>query len=317
LADGGTGGRARDGRGATGATPARARRRAVARAPRSPGAVAASVVLHGALTLFLVQALRLPAPLAGLFTRAPIERPLERLTYVRPVDPGAPAPEPRVAPPAAQPLPAPAAVSRGAAPPRLVAPVVVPDGVAPATSATPAAPTREDDGRGVVGGAGAGSLTGAAAGLRPTYTPSVVWRRPLFDYETPTSLEERLDSAVHGDLAAVRDSLLRESLRRRPGDWTFQRNGRTYGMDERFIHLGPVSIPTALLGLLPLQQQANPSQLDRRALQMGAESREQGMRRAVEDNFEARVQSIRERRERERAERRARASSSTPPPGGR
>ena len=294
------------------------RRPAGGRPRRSPGAIAASVVLHGALTLLLVQALELPPPLTRFFTRAPAEVPQERVAFVEPRRP-APEPEPT---PAAVPRTAPVAPARAAAraaPARLAAPVEVPDDVAPAP-ATPAVPTPIDDGRGVVGAGGVGELPGAAAGLRPSYTGSVVWRRPLFDYETPANLSERLDSAVMGDLAAVRDSILREATRRRPTDWTFERNGQRYGIDERFIRLGRISIPTALLGLLPIQQQANPTDLDRarRSQQLGGESREQARRSAANDDFDARVKSIRERRDRERAERRARAtgpgtSTASPP----
>ena len=308
------------GRRDAGPVPRRARRTAGARPRRSPGAIAASVVLHGALTLFLVQALRLPTPLGALFTRAPAEQPVEHLTYVQPADRSAPPAEPSRPPVARRAPAAPTAPVRPApraAPPRLVAPSAVPDGVAP-PSASPSTPTRVDDGRGAVGGAAVGELGGAAAGLRPTYVPGPVWRRPLFDWEQPTTLDERLDSAVTGDLAAVRDSLIREALRRRPGDWTVQRNGQKYGIDEQFIRLGPISIPTALLGAIPMRQQgANAIDMQRaRTTQaLGNEAREQGLRRVADDDFDARVQSIRARRDRERAERRARdAARSTPPP---
>ena len=295
------------------------RRSAAGRPRRSPGAIATSVVLHGALTLFLVQALELPAPLTRFFTRGPAEFPVERVAFVEPRRP-APEPEPAPAGPARPAPAAPVPTAPRPAPPRLVAPVDVPDGVAPAPAA-PATPTPVDDGRGVVGAGGdVGGLPGAAAGLRPSYTGSVVWRRPLFDYETPANLSERLDSAVRGDLAAVRDSIMREATRRRPTDWTFERNGQRYGIDERFIRLGRISIPTALLGLLPVQQQANPTDLDRarRSQQLGGESRDQARRSAANDDFDARVKSIRERRDRERAERRGRAtgqgtSTASPP----
>ena len=160
----------------------------------------------------------------------------------------------------------------------------------------------------VAGGSGVGTLTGPAAGLRPAYTGSVVWERPCLAHECPTTLAERLDSVVAGDLAAVRDSMTRAAGMRRPGDWTFERNGEKWGMDERYIRLGKISIPTAVLGALNLGgAQANPTALQRqRTLEpMYAESREQGLRRRNDADFNDIVKSIRERKDRERAERRS------------
>jgi hypothetical protein len=294
--------------------PPRRRRAVEPRARRSPGAIATSVVVHAALTLFLVQALRLPAPIADFFAGAPAERPVEKLTFVEPAARPAPAPEPARGPaPTPRAAPAPPARPAPARPPRLVAPTDVPDGVAP--PAPTAAPTRADDGRGMAGHAEVGALSGAAAGLRPTYTASPVWRRPLFDWEEPTTTADRLDSAVVVGLAEVRDSLAREAGRRRPDDWTFERNGRKYGMDQQKIYLGPISIPTALLGVIPMRQQGSATDMQRaRTTQaMSGEARDMSRRRLADDDFDARVRSIRERRERERAERRARSSTATEP----
>ena len=91
-------------------------------------------------------------------------------------------------------------------------------------------------------------------------------------------------------------------------------------MDERFIHLGKVSIPTVVLGLIPIRQQANPIARDRarRLEPMNEESRVQGRRRQDDSDVKARIAAIRERKERERAERRAAGTAagggSTRPP---
>ena len=121
-------------------------------------------------------------------------------------------------------------------------------------------------------------------------------------------MAEKLDSLIASDLVSVRDSMAAVAAQRKPGDWTFERNGRTYGIDQRFIHLGKFSLPTAVLGMLPLNQQANPSELER-SRRLGpefGESRAQGVRRAADEDFKDVVKSIRARKERERNERRSR-----------
>ena len=132
----------------------------------------------------------------------------------------------------------------------------------------------------------------------------------------------RVEQMIAEDFASLRDSAAIEAAKRRPGDWTFERNGRKWGMDEQFIHLGRLSIPTPLLGLLNLGDvQANPIQEQRaRAFSgMARESREQGLRMQNEKDFRDVVRDIRERKDRERAERMAREAeerrrAGEPPP---
>ena len=307
------------------ATPPR--RRAAPRRPagarRSPAAVAVSVALHGALAVAMAHALRVPAPFLAFFARDRAVAVPERVAFVEARAPLPPSPEP----------------VRGdgrptAAPPPVAAPSPVapdePPAPSEAPSEAPTAPTSEgapeerspEAGRGTGTGGGAGGPGGALAGLRPTYTgPSAIWARPGWVHGSPATVADRLDSLVAVELLGVRDSLLRESQRRRPGDWTFERDGRKYGMDQSFIHLGRVSVPTALLGLVPIRQQANPIARERQRHQdaLGAESRAQARRRQDDADVKARISAIRERKERERAERRAGAASSgartSAPPG--
>ncbi|MHB1223033.1 MAG: hypothetical protein ACYC2G_03145, partial [Gemmatimonadaceae bacterium] len=120
----------------------------------------------------------------------------------------------------------------------------------------------------------------------------------------------------------LRDSAAVEAGRRRPGDWTFERGGQKYGIDERYIRLGKFSLPTAVLGFLPLNQQANPTRLDegRRLSGVRKEIDEQALRRRNDTDFKDVVKSIRERKDRERTARRAAeaaAAAGSAPPGGR
>ena len=181
-------------------------------------------------------------------------------------------------------------------PARLVAPSEVPSTipVAPATEA-PAAPVE----------GGSGPLTGSggpAQGIRPTYTGPRVWAAPGDIVSAPKSAKEKLDSAIVSIIAPFNDSLAVASGARKPGDWTFEKGGRKYGIDPQFIRLGKFSIPTAVLALLPINQQANPTVSDRNKLQnqLHADIFWQAQRGMNEADFKKAVKSIRERKERQR-----------------
>jgi hypothetical protein len=120
----------------------------------------------------------------------------------------------------------------------------------------------------------------------------------------PLSATERLDSAMAPAFAALADSVRREALKRNPNDWTKTIGGRQYGIDPHFIRLGPVSIPTPLLALLPMNQGANPAALERqRRLDfMRQEILMQAARAAREEEFNLAVKALRERKQKERDE---------------
>jgi hypothetical protein len=99
------------------------------------------------------------------------------------------------------------------------------------------------------------------------------------------------------------DSIAVAAGRRKPGDWTFERDGKKYGIDPNYIHLGNFSIPTAVLGLLPLNAQANPilAERNKASYQLNSDIRSQAQRGMNEADFKKAVKSIRERKEREKA----------------
>ena len=114
-----------------------------------------------------------------------------------------------------------------------------------------------------------------------------------------------MDSAVTATIEHFRDSIA--ALTYNPskferGDWTVEKNGRRYGIDQQAIRLGKISIPTALLGLLPLNVQGNPiaAQRDREMASLRAEILYQSQRSMNEEEFRRAVKSLRERKERER-----------------
>ena len=157
---------------------------------------------------------------------------------------------------------------------------------------------------------GSGPLVGVGGprrGVRPEFSDPRLWREPTAVVTAPRSVRETIEATIAADVARITDSVIAAGPRRAPGDWTFERNGKKYGVDPQFIRLGPVSIPTALLALLPMNVQANPGALEReRSLSyMNADINYHARRAISEDEFRRNVRNLRERKDRERAEREA------------
>ncbi len=197
----------------------------------------------------------------------------------------------------------------------IIAPSAVPSGVP-----TGVAPSREPAG-------GVGPLVGGGGptkGIRPSFNDPRLWQQPSDVVEAPIVPMTRADSLqalLWATAADYMDSVARATPNpgRAPGDWTFDRNGKKYGIDPKMIRLGDFSIPTALLALLPMNNvQANPTGIERarRLSSMRTEIMEQADRRARDDDFYAAVRALRLRKEKERAEAAARQQGGqvvTPP----
>lgn len=282
---------------------------------RAAGATAVSIVAHAVLLVLFWQALQMPVTVRQFFfTRAPtVETPRERIRFVQ----APPEADVRVSPPAVIPsaaedrggavragrtqgIEAPDAVAQSRAAP-LVAPTEVPTGI-PAPGATGSS----GDSIGPASGPLA-SGRGAVKGLQPGYVDPRLWvAAPGIEY-VPKSDEERLDSAVVGTITKYRDSVMANSYapnKFERGDWTYRtKGGDRYGVDRQFIRLGKFSIPTALLGLLPMNQmQGNPVENDRQArLAAMRVDIMQGAQAAMnEEEFRRAVKAIRTRKEKER-----------------
>jgi hypothetical protein len=134
----------------------------------------------------------------------------------------------------------------------------------------------------------------------------VLWGTPGEIATAPRTPAQRLDSVIKGDIAAHNDSLriMAQNAGRAPGDWTFEKGGQKYGIDSKYIRLGPVSIPTAILAMLPLNVGANPTVSDREKTLTARHDEifEQAQRGINDADFQKAVRSIRERKERERRE---------------
>jgi hypothetical protein len=173
----------------------------------------------------------------------------------------------------------------------LVAPTTVPTAIPPAPVST-----EPPSGAGPVVGAG-----GAGEGVTPSYGDPRVWAPTGPTYYAPKTQAERLDSAISTRVFAHNDSMALYNHGRQPGDWTFEKNGQKYGMDQQKIYLGKLALPTALLALLPLNVQGNPAryQNDRMKESQRQEIYLNAQRAMDNDEFKDAVKQIRERKDRE------------------
>ena len=173
----------------------------------------------------------------------------------------------------------------------LVAPTTIPTTVPPAPASTEPA-----SGAGPVVGAG-----GPGEGVTPSYGDPRVWAPTGPIYFAPKTQAERLDSAISLRVFAHNDSMALYNSGRKPGDWTFEKNGQKFGMDQQKIYLGKLALPTALLALLPLNVQGNPAryQNDRMKESQRQEIFLNAQRAMDNDEFKIAVKEIRERKDRE------------------
>lgn len=184
-------------------------------------------------------------------------------------------------------------------PKELVAPQAVPNTLPTApTNATPATPSEPEAGAGQVIGQG-----GVTQGVAPSYSEKNkgLWVPPAKVPTAPRSSPQRFDSAVAGMVQAHNDSLAALGQERQPGDWTFGKN-KNWGINQKWIKLGPVQLPTALLGLLPLNSTANPvvSQREAQLNAMHADIVYHQQQALSEDQFNQAVKELRQRKDRQR-----------------
>ena len=178
----------------------------------------------------------------------------------------------------------------------VVAPTAVPTAI-PAPSATVTKPTEEGGTGPLVGGGG------PSRGVRPSYSDGRLWHAPVPIVAPPKTVAQTIDSLIAEGIAPYNDSVAAAAEKRDPTDWTIQKGGYKWGIDKHAIRLGPVSIPTALLAMLPLNLQGNPTTMERdRAFATMNRDITWHAQQAINDaDFMKAVRSIRERKEREKA----------------
>jgi hypothetical protein len=275
----------------------------------SRGAFGVSVVAHVLFVAVLIRVLLLPLPFSDFmrpFRSTAVHQ--EQIRYVETPPPNVvvaplksggdnrPAPRKPIAP--------------------LVAPVTTPAAlpVAPTTPAPvappAAAPAATDSG---VGSGPVVGIGGPAEGARPEYHDGRVWVPPTGIITPPKTIEEAADSALAARVRAHNDTMALGAGRRQPGDWTFEHNGKKYGIDSKFIQLGSFKIPTAVLAFLPLNVTANPimGENERTLNARHDDIMYQAQRALNEDEFRDAVKHVRQRLEKQHEEA---AKKSSPPP---
>jgi hypothetical protein len=259
---------------------------------RPSGSLLVSIALHIVLGAALLWVLSIPVPFKQWYERYRPTIPEEHITYVVPRAPAptATAPTPGRSGGNGRPM-----TRHEAPPPPLTAPTRIPSTIPPAP---PAGQNKQEPGTGPVIGKG-----GATAGVTPSFGDPRLWLPPGAQSFPPKSPTERLDSALASRIEAHRDSMaaIAAAAGKKPGDWTFEKNGKKYGIDQNKIYIGDHSIPTAILALLPLNSGTNPIENQReRALNFQRnEIMEQAQRGMNEAEFRDAVKKIRERKERE------------------
>jgi hypothetical protein len=205
-------------------------------------------------------------------------------------------------------------------------------GVSAAVIPTPVAPPVDSGtptlrigagGRDTVSVAMRGSRWGRGVRGVTNYTPQLgdgrVWVDPVTGRLTAPR-EIRLDSAVAMRMQELADSMEKNPLPDANADpyvskpWTFRVGGKTYGIDAKGIHLGDITIPTAVLAFLSTPQgnidqaRANQAYMAMRADILRAAARAQTM-----DDFRQAVKEIRARKEKEHEEQQQRQQANPQP----
>lgn len=190
------------------------------------------------------------------------------------------------------------AVAPDALGPPVAQPVAAPTGLPrPAVDTGGRAPGPADQGPEVLGG------------LRPALGDGRLWVEPLplppaeLARRLTRSHYELLDSAVTAVVQAYLDSVIASPTPygNAPPSWTTKIGGKTFGIDNRFIYLGGLRIPTAILALLPIPQVSNVDlRYAQRMAAMRADLMMAAQRTRTMEDFKEAVKRLREEQERQR-----------------
>lgn len=192
--------------------------------------------------------------------------------------------------------------------------VTVPTSRAPEPLAlipAPTAPAAADTGR----PGRRGRLTPAYGSGRPWVTPLPMAPREIAATLTGKSQADVADSTVAALVQAYLDAIALERANTPPAlpSWTARIGSKTVGIDSKWIYLGPVKVPTVLLGLLPINFQGNPTQaeINKRLGAMKEDLFTAARRAANLDEFKKSVKQLREERQ---ADYDFKRNQRTPPP---
>ena len=256
---------------------------------RPSGSLLLSLLVHGAVAALLANA-AFHYDFSALGGPRPAPPVVEKITYVAVAPAGG-----------ALGGTASGAAAKASTPQRgLVAPVRVPTSVVPVPEPVGGTPGGVDGGRGVGGGAG------PATGVVPADPDPRLSADAHQFVPVPKTHGQRVDSAVHAMIFAYNDSVAKAAAQagRKPGDWTFERDGKKWGIDGNKIYLGKFSIPSAVLAALPIHIQGNPGETiaDRLVTTRRGDLMEHAESQYQNLEFKDAVKRIRERKDRERRE---------------
>jgi hypothetical protein len=268
---------------------------------RSSTPLVVSVVVHVVAIIALVQLVRVPGGISW-FTLPTVEKdPVRRRVQFVELPPAKQLPAPVAAKAPTPGKPGGNGKPRTSpTPPAPTPPVTVPSGIPTRIPALKPLPLPKDSGTGPLLGTG-----GPTKGIRPAFTDARIWADVSKSAAALVSTPQaELEADIAEAIRVIADSQVAASRLRKPGDWTIEKNGKKYGVDKKFIHFGSFSLPTALLALLPINGGGNPIVMQREARNDAnlRDIREQAMRMTADDAFKRQVKAIRERMDRERAE---------------
>jgi hypothetical protein len=194
-----------------------------------------------------------------------------------------------------------------------VAPLRVPDAIAPPAPSSGGIPT------GVVGGRDRSGEIGPTTGIVPGTPDPRLTSDPHEFFPAPKTHAERVDSAVRASIYAYNDSVAkaRALAGKAPGDWTYEgKNGQKWGIDGNKIYLGKFAIPSAVLAALPIRIQGNPGETiaDRLVTSRRADLLLHADAAFHDDEFKTAVKRIRERKDKERADKKQSGDDNKPLP---
>ncbi|MDH5643270.1 MAG: hypothetical protein OEY63_03635 [Gemmatimonadota bacterium] len=157
-------------------------------------------------------------------------------------------------------------------------------------------------------------VVGTSRAIGPGVPDERIWRLPGAAVGSGGEGDEDFDWGPNEAMLAARivemlDSVLVDSSRIEDiPSWLFEAGGNTWGIDQQFIHLGPIKLPTALLALLPIPDAGNYA-MEQRARWL--RDVRNAIDRQAQDKagmalFRRGVNELRDRMEREREEQRRR-----------
>jgi hypothetical protein len=116
----------------------------------------------------------------------------------------------------------------------------------------------------------------------------------------------QLDSTVTARLRAFLDTMPRDSFAPAPApQWTTQINGKTWGIDGKWIYLGGLKLPAALLALLPIPQgNIDQSRAALALMRMRDDIMQAAERAETAAEFRRYVNELRKRKDQERNDKR-------------